>query len=1410
MESFVDFVTRLIYGTGAEAVVTPNHSNWLSANPSPGGSAWIAHYLDALLPAYEAWLALNNLPPIVAWAGEDTRPWIAGLEYPLAGDPLDNPTTIASMDALGDAFIDRFNVIADTSIDRIEIRGLDKDPFSYRFWGYLKFADNIRRTYRGEVVIPATNMFDRDGTILSPIAFCDTFNILHANWHGSNSPVAQNSQPTPSFESSAGQNTSLGGIGMGNGEEFIKFHHDHVELFSRWLQRTDQPPVKPINMYNGNTGWPGSNTGNPSTWTMNDDSPWINTGNGDTDLELRAFTDVDDLGGTMSGTIHGSGHTRNSDITDINHNNYVPRFHAWHGWIDAQWYFRKPRFGFYDDVARQRVKVFAPVLFGSGADWPGMHALTIVRDPLVTNDVVAPANAIDAVNLSTGAGNLRMKLRVEDPYARQLTLRLKAEAFDDGASAIVEAIPEATHTYLVGSTGAGDDFDHNVNFTVDFAFTLAFLSDDPTRANPAVGFVANRIRVTGTLEPADGTDLPFAETETIDIDLLQEKQAPDVDLYFDLGSFGEDQVAAAQSLSGTGDGVFENALYVVVQDRTSDANPIDWAAHPNVLSQMQGLIQGFTPACGLFDDLAHAPTITLGSVTGGASLTGVRFEPVGPPVQEDSALAVNLPQRFTYAYNVVFEATNNAFDGLALGNQQFVTLDVSTYDRSGNQATQSGQIKLFRAANPFIRDGATSWLSIDTRVFHVLEGDTLFGETITDTTDPNAFVTSVLTKLDTNTGLGGDSFDTLPTNQASSALLPFDTVTDQTTGVSRVVHNFALAKVRLQGLAGAANVRAFFRLFRYSASNLVFDPATTYRTHDTAGGVKVPLLGFEAESPGSELVSVPFFAEPRVAVGANMQSQTDAPNAKDFPGTATEDVLYFGVYLDINQSDVRLPIEYVAAHPDGGFGAADPTQSLPTLMLDQHQCMVVEIKFDGDATTVGDTPAQSDNLAQRNLMILTTDNPGAALTHTVQHSFEVDLGKVRPPNAEPVNHIATPSKQRQALLSPRVSHLNFINTGDWHDLVKGKAIGRAMNTPGVMMSAWRQFVPAIEKELAQVNPLIFSHDNWRSTARWVDELMIRWNDIPRDARATIYLPGINCEQIVNLRSLRHAPGDIKIVDSHTLAVTTGDVSYLPLPPLRTDKLAGVITIELPEDIKRGQGWQVDVLQIRGGQAQVLGGFQIDIQVKVAAEIHANETRFLRHVFDQLSLLEPDHRWHPVLRRRVETMRARARALADSAGVEWHDPTGIEDPKQPGESLPFEGKKTRVVLEKIEILDDLDTFIKGAGEFVFSTEVFSANNGGVTQSHRFPEKGVMKVSDRDAHNCVSFDCPIFEGYVVDDLRIAISGTEKDLFDPNDTLGKYSRLFSGEIARHFGAYGPNGEPVEPEDLISWRVWYRIERG
>ena len=99
---------------------------------------------------------------------------------------------------------------------------------------------------------------------------------------------------------------------------------------------------------------------------------------------------------------------------------------------------------------------------------------------------------------------------------------------------------------------------------------------------------------------------------------------------------------------------------------------------------------------------------------------------------------------------------------------------------------------------------------------------------------------------------------------------------------------------------------------------------------------------------------------------------------------------FFGAYLDINQSTNRFPNTFTG---DGGFSGT--LYSIRNLLLGNHQCMVVEVVYSGDPTVNGATPGTSDNLSQRNLLIVQTANPGNEITRTVQHLFDIDLTRKR-------------------------------------------------------------------------------------------------------------------------------------------------------------------------------------------------------------------------------------------------------------------------------------------------------------------------------------------------------------------------------------------------------------------------------
>src|SRR5271154_5719308 len=119
----------------------------------------------------------------------------------------------------------------------------------------------------------------------------------------------------------------------------------------------------------------------------------------------------------------------------------------------------------------------------------------------------------------------------------------------------------------------------------------------------------------------------------------------------------------------------------------------------------------------------------------------------------------------------------------------------------------------------------------------------------------------------------------------------------------------------------------------------------------------------------------------------------------------------------------------------GPFTGPEPLQSIADLIRGVHQCLVAEISFDGDPISTGATTANSDKLAQRNLSIDFSDNPGSTATHRVQHSFTIRptaaaLAAGQRPDELMIRWGATPLGAVGTLYLPGVSGSNIIQMAD--------------------------------------------------------------------------------------------------------------------------------------------------------------------------------------------------------------------------------------------------------------------------------------------------------------------------------------------------------------------------------------------
>ena len=185
-------------------------------------------------------------------------------------------------------------------------------------------------------------------------------------------------------------------------------------------------------------------------------------------------------------------------------------------------------------------------------------------------------------------------------------------------------------------------------------------------------------------------------------------------------------------------------------------------------------------------------------------------------------------------------------------------------------------------------------------------------------------------------------------------------------------YNFAVARVRLNGGPSgsqAPDVRVFFRMFLTQSNDTDFQPTTTYRTIRSNGRPGLPLADATTDT-------IPFFATGNYP-GTNDYLGPTSVNRFTISAAADTAVwAYFGCFLNVY--DLTNVVN------------SKPVQAS---LMGTHHCIVAEIAYDGtpiiNSNGVTVSPENSDKLAQRNLQVSPSDNPGAAATHRIPQTFDL-------------------------------------------------------------------------------------------------------------------------------------------------------------------------------------------------------------------------------------------------------------------------------------------------------------------------------------------------------------------------------------------------------------------------------------
>jgi hypothetical protein len=439
--------------------------------------------------------------------------------------------------------------------------------------------------------------------------------------------------------------------------------------------------------------------------------------------------------------------------------------------------------------------------------------------------------------------------------------------------------------------------------------------------------------------------------------------------WVDKSTFGRDEVTDV--IGSSSNGTFPNAFWLVLE-----------GFNINVFNNL-GI--GTPSLSGPFKNL---PGITLN-----LDSSGVQFETLANS---------RIPQRIRFPFDIRFtNATLGSFP--APGNDPIQEVLNAVVNVGGNPlpgAAAVTEFELVSGADPYFTDinpaqNNEFWLSQDLRVFTATPGvnptPVAGGPGFPSDSFAGAYsyIQSLLGFLNNPanhfTDGTNDPFTSVIPNQGGALTADSSVSRFTITGFFPLQffnnYNFAIARVRLRGTAGPAgqaqNVKVFFRMWSTQTGDTGFDPNSTYLSHRDAGRPHWPL-------PAPDSHTIPFFAtgnSPNLNDPNNLEYGNAGINNQTITIASGDNAwAYFGCFLNV----------YDAGNVVNG-------SQVQALLVGTHHCLVAELAYDDapiiNANGLVASPETSDKLAQRNLQLTFSDNPGPADTHRIPQTFDLKPGR---------------------------------------------------------------------------------------------------------------------------------------------------------------------------------------------------------------------------------------------------------------------------------------------------------------------------------------------------------------------------------------------------------------------------------
>lgn len=195
-----------------------------------------------------------------------------------------------------------------------------------------------------------------------------------------------------------------------------------------------------------------------------------------------------------------------------------------------------------------------------------------------------------------------------------------------------------------------------------------------------------------------------------------------------------------------------------------------------------------------------------------------------------------------------------------------------------------------------------------------------------------------------------------------------------------------------------------------------------------------------------------------------------------------------------------------------------------------------------------------------------------------------------------------------------------------------------------------------------------------------DELMIDWGNLPPETQATIYWPDVDVDRVLAASAATLGPRVVARVDDHTISCRVGGTTYVPIPGPRTTDIPGLLTLQLPPNLVKGERYRLRARQIEGDRRRVIGTVQLEIPISTAEDLLGPEETKLGVLRWIAEAMAPGDRWRPIFERYLENIAGRVRGMGGNPDA--IEPTGPQDtgrrpprpkPRPPGRHGAFTGR-----------------------------------------------------------------------------------------------------------------------------------------